>query len=113
MMNQRVGVLCPICGCRARRPEQEDGTFGRCPNDGAWMQRLPARTRRQLDDRPGEMPDIQSRDGSITYGFARTGPARNTRLLIRVDSDQNLWAAIDIMERPLHRHGKSGVPPGR
>lgn len=46
------------------------------------------------DQQPGAIPEIQKRNGSITYTFAPTSPQEQARLTIRYDADGNLWAAL-------------------
>jgi len=49
---------------------------------------------RDLDRRPGEPPLIRSREGSIIYDFPCRRLAQNARLVLRCDSDGNVWVAI-------------------
>ena len=46
------------------------------------------------DQQPGAIPEIQKRNGSITYAFAPASPVEQARLTIRYDADGNLWAAL-------------------
>lgn len=46
------------------------------------------------DQQPGATPDIQKRNGCITYAFASARPREQARLTIRHDTDGTLWAAL-------------------
>jgi len=52
------------------------------------------KTERDLDRRPGETPLIRSRDGSIIYDFRCSRLAQSARLVVRCDSDGDVWVAI-------------------
>jgi len=49
---------------------------------------------RDLDRQPGEPPLIRSRDGSIIFDFPRGRIVQNARLVVRCDSDGEVWVAI-------------------
>jgi hypothetical protein len=46
------------------------------------------------DRQPGAVPEIQSLNGSVTYVFAPARPGEQAHLVIRHDSDGNVWASI-------------------
>jgi hypothetical protein len=51
------------------------------------------------DRQPGAIPEIQSRNGSVTYVFTPARPGEQARLAIRHDSEGNVWASISGSRR--------------
>jgi hypothetical protein len=52
-------------------------------------------TRKSLDHQPGTIPEIRSDGESVTFRLEVPGEAENTRLVIRCDSNGEVWATIE------------------
>jgi hypothetical protein len=52
------------------------------------------RERLTLDQRPGSLPDIRSDRGGITFIIAQAGPPQREPLVIRCDTDGEIWLSI-------------------
>lgn len=53
-----------------------------------------AREQQMLDRRPGSLPDIHMDVGGITFVMVPPGAPRGERLVIRCDTDGEVWISI-------------------
>ncbi len=51
-------------------------------------------TRKELDLKPGVLPDIDAIDGSVIFTMDIAGPHPHGQLVIRCDLDGNIWLSI-------------------
>ena len=52
------------------------------------------RKRAPIDQLPGRFPEIRSDGDSVTFKLALPGLDESTRLVLRCDSQGNVWASI-------------------
>jgi hypothetical protein len=58
--------------------------------------------RREVDQRPGALPDIRSDGDSVVFQIAVTNGATTNRLIIRCDANGSVWASIESPVAPLN-----------
>ena len=51
-------------------------------------------TRKDLDLKPGVLPEIDAVDGSVVFTMEIVGPRPHDQLIIRCDLDGNIWLSI-------------------
>ena len=51
-------------------------------------------SRKTIDTRPGPVPEIRTDGDSLTFRLELTGVERGNTLVIRCDSNGNVWASI-------------------
>jgi hypothetical protein len=51
-------------------------------------------TRKDLDLKPGVLPEIDAVEGSVVFTMDIAGPHPNDQLVIRCDADGEIWLSI-------------------
>ena len=51
-------------------------------------------TRKELDLKPGVLPEIDAVDGSVIFTMEIAGPRPQNQLVIRCDVDGDIWLSI-------------------
>jgi hypothetical protein len=51
-------------------------------------------TRKELDLKPGVLPEIDAVDGSVVFRMDIVGPQPHEQLIIRCDLDGEVWLSI-------------------
>jgi len=51
-------------------------------------------TRRELDLKPGVLPEIDAVDGSVIFTMEIAGPPPHDQLIIRCDLEGEIWLSI-------------------
>jgi hypothetical protein len=51
-------------------------------------------TRKELDLRPGVLPEIDAVDGSVVFRMDIVGPRPHDQLIIRCDLEGEVWLSI-------------------
>jgi hypothetical protein len=51
-------------------------------------------TRKELDTKPGVLPEIDAVDGSVVFRMDIVGPRPHEQLIIRCDLDGEVWLSI-------------------
>jgi hypothetical protein len=51
-------------------------------------------TRKDLDLKPGVLPEIDAVDGSVIFTMEIAGPPPHDQLIIRCDLDGEIWLSI-------------------
>ncbi|HZT75812.1 MAG TPA: hypothetical protein VFA27_04085 [Vicinamibacterales bacterium] len=51
-------------------------------------------TRKELDTKPGVLPEIDAVDGNVIFTMRIAGPRPHDQLVIRCDLDGEIWLSI-------------------
>jgi hypothetical protein len=63
------------------------------------------RGQRAFDDQPGSFPEITTNSGGITFTMVPPGTPNGERLVIRCDTDGEVWISIQTLPAPSKQQG--------